>query len=114
MLMNDKNPRDYFKKVREQTQDFEIHRMKKKTETQGSDANDMMSFSEGEFIIQSNVNHKYSDKHFFIDEELEAEGSEGEEHKKVAHGQVIDQELAFTPYPVCEVQVLDCGEESKT
>lgn len=93
-----RNPRDFFNKVSQQTQDFEIHRIQKK----GNDKSDeMVSFKEGEFVIQSKVNNLHGDKHFFIEEELEAE-----ESKEAADCQVIDdqeQHLCDVPYKMCEV-----------
>lgn len=96
--MGQKNPRDFFSKVSQQTHDFEIHRLQKKGEKNNRD-DDMVSFKEGEFIIQSKVMH-HADKHFFIEEELEAE-----ESKQAADCQVMDKEQLAQemPYQMCEV-----------
>lgn len=72
------NPRDFFKRVTEQTGDFEIERLQLR-----SDAN---NYEDDEFIIKNLV--PYAAKHCFIEEEL---GSD-EDEKEPCGGtsQVID------------------------
>lgn len=78
----------------------------------------MVSFKEGEFVIQSKVNNQFRDKHFFIEEELEAEEEESKvQSDSIAQRQVIDDgQNNFgddEPYRVCEIQVLEDQEEAK-